>query len=399
MKMKMFDKEFISKNFLSPEENNYLELVNKIESFLSQMSKKHSKYSPIRKRDADFSTKVISGKEEIPYSPSADKKIQAHLSNIFQGSIRWHSPFALLNIAPSPLLDAVAAATVTALYNPNSLWDVTSGNVILHEKKIIKALCELVGWPYENAEGLATFGGKATLMYAIKIGIHKLNLNIISDGVKDDYYVIASDRAHYSLEDVCNFMGIGSKKLIRIETNSNGQIIQKKLKYTVEKLLREDKKIACLILNCGVTIDMCVDPILDIKTLLINIFRKHKSDKIPHIHADSVAGWVWLFFKNFNKNNFKHIDNCIVNKLRSMYQLIEQIKYSDSFSADFHKTGLSPYSSTFFVAKNYSDITRLTKTSGYELKKSNKLGDLHVHYFTFENSRSSIGIVSAWIAL
>lgn len=387
----------IRKNFLNPKEKNFKILLKKIKQISKITSSNQARSCPIRKR---ISNKKISlENNEIPLKPSTSKKIIKKIAQIFEGGIRWNSPYALLNIAPSPLLDVVAVSTIATLYNPNALWDFTAGDIILYEKKVIKALSELVGWDFKSAEGLATYGGKATLMYAIKIDLHKHNLNIINEGIKDNYFVIVSDRAHYSISDICNFLGIGSKNLIKIDTDSEGKMLLMNFKKKVEILLKEEKKIACIILNAGTTIDMCVDPIYEVKKIIIELFDKYKNDSLPHIHADSVAGWAWLFFRNFDKNPQLLKDRSYLKKILVTYEAISQIVFADSFSADFHKTGLSPYCSTFFIVKEHSDLFSLTKQEKSNLKDLNMLGDFHIHHFSFENSRSSTGIVSAWVAL
>ncbi len=42
---------------------------------------------------------------------------------------------------------------------------------------------------------------------------------------------------------------------------------------------------------------MCVDPIYEVKKIIIELFDKYKNDSLPHIPADSVAGWAWFFFE------------------------------------------------------------------------------------------------------
>ena len=316
---------------------------------------------------------------------------------MFEGRIRWNSPYTLLNIAPAPLLITIAATTVASLYNQNALWDFTSGDIIFFEKKVIKALTELIGWDFKLSEGLSTYGGKATLMYAIKVGLHKFDIDIIKEGIKKEYFVIASDRAHYSIPDICNYLGIGSANLIQINTDTNGKMILSDFYQKTEKLLKENKIIVCIILNAGTTIDMCIDPIFEIKKIVNILFEKYKREKIPHIHADSVAGWAWLFFKDVNINKLGNKIN--PKRILSIYKSICQIAHADSFSADFHKTGLSPYCSTFFIVKNHQDIYSLTKYGKSNLKNLNNFGDFHVHHFSLENSRSSFGIVSAYVAL
>lgn len=394
----MLTDKFINENFLDPKEKNYNILLKNIESILKISSENISTESPIKHKKIKLINKSISNEiNEIPLLSSSTEKIIEKIAEIFEGRVRWNSPYALLNIAPAPLLVTVAATTVASLYNQNALWDFTSGDIIFFEKKVIKALTELIGWDFKLSEGLSTYGGKATLLYAIKIGLHKFNIDIINEGIKKEYFVIASDRAHYSIPDICNYLGIGSANFIQINTDTKGKMILSDFYKKTEKLLKDDKTIVCIILNAGTTIDMCIDPIFEIRKIVNILFEKYKKEKMPHIHADSVAGWAWLFFKDININKLDMKIN--PKKILTIYKSISQIAHADSFSADFHKTGLSPYCSTFFIVKNHQDIYSLTKHGESNLKNLNNFGDFHVHHFSLENSRSSLGIVSAYVAL
>ena len=222
----MLTDKFINKNFLDPKEKNYNILLKNIESILKISSENISTESPIKHKKIKLIEKSTSNEiNEIPLIPSSTKKIIKKIAEMFEGRVRWNSPYTLLNIAPAPLLVTVAATAVASLYNQNALWDFTSGDIIFFEKKVIKALTELIGWDFKLSEGLSTYGGKATLLYAIKIGLHKFNIDIINEGIKKEYFVIASDRAHYSIPDICNYLGIGSANFIQINTNTKGKMI------------------------------------------------------------------------------------------------------------------------------------------------------------------------------
>lgn len=382
-------------NFLHPDESNFQVLIDKI-SMIHQMlySKDISNHARIP-FDPGFSYHEEIKNSTLPKKGSSLEEIENLIKGMFEGVVRWHSTNALLNIAPSPLLDTVAIATLINLYNPNTLWDFTSGKLIAYEKKVIKFLAELADWNPEFCDGLATFGGKATLMYAIKIGISKLCRQTISEGIKQDYLVISSDRAHYSLENICSYLGIGKKNCIRIKTCSAGSMVPEEFEKTLTLYLNQGKNISCIILNAGVTIDFCIDSMSIIIDITKNLCKKF-GVVYPHFHADSVAGWPWLFFKHGMER--RQIGSGIQKRINSVYDAIRELKGVDSFSADFHKTGLCPYTSTFFVAKEKSDISLLTQEKEYTTIPDS-FYEMHPHHYTLENSRSGTGIGTAWLVL
>lgn len=89
-------------------------------------------------------------------------------------------------------------------------------------------------------------------------------------------------------------------------------------------------------------------------------------------------------------------DNELV-KIYSMKEKIIEIKYADSFGADFHKTGFCPYVSSIFMAKNFNDVTGLGNKNDRGIENL-KFGEYSPFEYTLELTRSSIGPVAAYTA-
>ena len=172
-----------------------------------------------------------------------------------------------------------------------------------------------------------------------------------------------------------------------------------KLELCLRNYIEANIKIGCIILNGGTTNEIIIDPIKEVVDLRDKLVKEYNLDYIPHIHVDSVIGFAWLFFKkyDFSKNKF-NMNSDELKKIKSMKNKISQLKYADSFGADFHKTGFCPYISSIFMAKNYDDITSLgnKKNNGIE---NMKFGEYSPFEYTLELTRSSIGPVSAYVAL
>ncbi len=86
-----------------------------------------------------------------------------------------------------------------------------------------------------------------------------------------------------------------------------------------------------------------------------------------------------------------------LKKIYSMKEKISQIKYADSFGADFHKTGFCPYISSIFMAKNFNDITGLGNKTDKGIDNI-RFGEYSPFEYTLELTRSFIGPVSAYAA-
>jgi glutamate/tyrosine decarboxylase-like PLP-dependent enzyme len=122
-------------------------------------------------------------------------------------------------------------------------------------------------------------------------------------------------------------------------------------------------------------------------------------DYIPHVHVDSVIGWAWLFFKDydFRKNPLNFTEEAL-SELDWGYKAISNIFLADSFGADFHKTGFTHYLSSLIVVKNKQKLYSLgdeTQAALHELE----FGLYAPFTYTLESSRSATSALSAWLSL
>ena len=257
----------------------------------------------------------------------------------------------------------------------------------------------MVGWNVSKARGIFTFGGKGTNLYAIKIGIKKAIPNVIEDGINSEKIVVFSnEKGHPCHKEVCDWLGLGKKSCKRLPVDKNGQLDVETLEKELRMCLKEKKKIGGIILNGGTTNEIIIDPIKKVVDLRDKLVKEYNLDYIPHIHVDAVIGWAWLFFKyyNFEKNSL-NMNREELKKIYSMKEKISQIKYADSFGADFHKTGFCPYISSIFMAKNFNDITGLGNKTDKGIDNI-RFGEYSPFEYTLELTRSSIGPVSAYVA-
>lgn len=321
------------------------------------------------------------------------KEVALEFNHMLSGCIRPHDPTTAFNIIPSPLFDSIAGVTLAALYNPNTCWDFISGKLCLYEKKIVRMLGGLVGW--SNADGFVVTGGKQAIAYAINNGIRRASVNNRRN--MDEYVVLSSTAAHYSIEHVCNYLGISPENCLRVASRPTGEIDLGDLKKKLEQSISQDKKIAAVIAVGGATINLIPDPILLIKRTIDQVVKDYHLNYTPYLHVDSVITWAWLSFKG-NLSYLSKANSNILKKVQSVISKLTGIKYADSFAADFHKTGFCPYAAGVFIAKEPKNLLGIT-SSGYLPPENPSFGELEPLQQTFENSRSGLPIVSIWIAI
>ncbi len=322
------------------------------------------------------------------------------LATYFQRAVKWEHYGSMINITPPANLVSVVAAFYSLLYNPNFAQDESTGYMLATELSVVKMISSLVNWNSNNSSGIFTFGGKGTNLYAIKMAINKISINCKSDGVKNEnIFVISSEKAHPCHKEVCDWLGIGIKAHISIPVCEDGRIDMQMLERIVYKNLKEGKKLACIMLNGGTTNENLVDPIKEVCQFRDRIVKEFGLRYEPHIHVDAVIGWAWLFFSKYNfELNRLHMSDIEKRKIKNMLSRIQEIKYADSFGADFHKTGFCPYISSLLMVKDKNRLHNLGKKVDRDFNNM-KFGEYSPFEYSLELSRSSIGPIAAYTAL
>ena len=321
------------------------------------------------------------------------------MAEYFRGTTRWHHPYVMNNIKTPVNLLSLVVGYHCMLLDPNLAGDTNCGQIAFAELEVIKYLSDLIEWNWEKSGGYFTFGGTSTLLNAVKIGINKVEEKSCLNGINDDIFIISSEQGHSAHADVCNWLGIGKKKCIRVPVDENYQFDVNKAEKIIDDMILSGKKLATIIACGGTTIEMLVDNIKDIYDMRNRVVKKHKLNYKPHIHVDSVVGWVWLFYKgySFEKNKLS-LSKTILHKIEKMFNLIAECKYADSIGIDFHKTGFCPYASSLFLNRNRDELFKLNDKNVISIEKM-EYGMYNPSTYTLELSRSSIGPMTALTAI
>ena len=375
-------------NFLSEDKSNIQVLLDKISEMYSGLSGDLPRY-PIKR----FKYTDAVNANFFTENGCSRKQVIKNIQEMFDGVISWYSPYTTFNITTTPLLDTVAASTVTNLLNPNCLWDFACGKFVLIEKNIIHLLGKTI-FNSNSSDGFSTFGGKGTLFYAIKTGLSNCDIAHKKNGLSGDYVVICSYVSHFCLADVCDYVGIGTNNLIRVPLQPNREMDYNALEKALEKAIQDKKKIAAVICNGGITLDFCMDNAKKIRSITDKIEKKYKLPYKIHIHGDMVFGWAWRFA---DEKYLKDCNEPAAKKILKIRSMLKNMTATDSIGVDFHKMGLCPHNSSFFVLKNGQNLDLL---GGAVTAQDNGLwGNKHLHYNSLENSKSGTGIISAYTAL
>lgn len=319
------------------------------------------------------------------------------MNQYFQRAVVWDNATTMINITPPVTNISLAASNFCNVYNPNFAQDESSGYLMTTELIVVKYLSQLFGWDWLKSRGIFTFGGKGTNMYAVKAALNKINPNYRQNGISSNNIIISNKNGHPCHIEICDWLGIGRNSCLRLDVNENGQLDPAEFELQLRKLLDQGKQVPCIILNGGTTNEVIVDLIKDIAVIRDRLVKEYQLSYNPHIHVDSVIGWAWIMFDNYDyvKNPLK-MNDIDKQKIHSLCEKIKNIKYADSFGADFHKTGFSPYISSCVIFKNGQDLYGL---GGREMIPYNDMmfGEYSPFEYSLELSRAATGAVSAYV--
>jgi glutamate/tyrosine decarboxylase-like PLP-dependent enzyme len=385
--------------FLNPETMNIAQVIDGIQILHKKFSRYFDIENPRMKNGICENYAVLVEKEVLPHEGFDIEKVYDDLSFYAQGILKWNHHGAMINVNPPVTLPSVAAASYVSLYNGNGAQDMSCGYLLTTELIVIKMLCQLVGLDYKVAGGIFTFGGKSTMLHALKHGIQRVSPDAIENGLKDEIVMFASDQGHPCHSEVCGWLGIGEKNCIRIPADRMGVIDIELLEKELDRVLSEGKKVALITANGGTTIQMTIDPIRKIVALRDELVKKYQLNYKPRVHVDSVIGWVMLFFKNYDfKRNPLGLLPKASEKIQRQLQRMLDIKYADSFGVDFHKTGFCSYLSSVYMTADVSELYAQGKLKPIPYEEL-EYGNYSPFQYTLELSRSLTGPIEAYINL
>lgn len=324
-------------------------------------------------------------------------------TDLFGGIPRWRSPNLQYNVGAAVNTAATAMYALALDENIYNINDGLAGNALVAEQAVSTILANLahVTTP---AHGLFTFGGTATNLYALKIGTRKTAPDSGKKGMPKNLKVALTKDAHFSHGVSVDWLGIGTDNIIVMEPDldrsSNLVDAESKLRATLE----QGNLLAAIIINGGTTYGHVIDDIQAFAELRDRLVRDYSLSYKPHLHVDSVIGWAWLVFKDydFDKNELS-IEDEALEKIKKQYQKISKISLADSWGVDFHKgVGACPIDCSIVMMNDISDFVLLSK-KGNPITAMHQLAQEFSFTspadFTLETSRSGGAALAALASL
>lgn len=327
--------------------------------------------------------------------PATLEAVTADLVHYLSGMFIWGHPRAQINVVPSPTIPSIIGGLLPSIYNPNLVSEESSRQVLLAEVEALSMTAALVGYDPGSADGVFTFGGTGTTLYAAKIGLEKAVPGVRRHGLRSPAVLVCSERAHYACVTVANWLGLGEENVVMVPATDTNEMQVELLRPCLQQLVGEGRRIACIVATMGTTDAFGLDDLAAVVKTRDDLVRDLGLDYVPHIHADAVIGWAWSVFNEYdwdgNPLGFRHRT---VRALAGTSRRIKHLGLADSVGVDFHKTGFTPYVSSAVLLKNKHDfacLTRRDEDTPYVFQS----GTRHPGKYTLETSRAGSGPLAA----
>ena len=241
--------------------------------------------------------------------------------------------FGLFN--PTPLPVAVWADAVASALNQNGAAWRNSPSLSVVEARVLRWLCQLIGYGPESFGTLTSGGSEANL-----VGL-KCARDHAVEGARDGglraqapvgkLVVYASEQCHYSFVKSVDILGLGRENLRKIDTDERFHIRIDLLREAIEQDVQEGHTPVCVAGAAGATSTGVVDPLDE----LADLAREYKL----WFHVDAAYGGALAFSEKHRR------------RLRG-------IERADSVAFDPHKWMFVPFECGALLARGGPRVLR-----------------------------------------
>ena len=272
--------------------------------------------------------------EPLPVVGSgADEILARFVQDIAPHAMQIPSPryYGLFN--PTPLPIAVWADALASAINQNGAAWRNSPSASIVEARVLRWLCELIGYRSESF-GTLTSGGSEANLIGLKCARDRAFEGVRDRGVRSasgDLIVYASEQCHYSLEKSVDILGLGRQNLRKIETDQRFHIRTDLLREAIESDKERGSIPCCIAGAAGATSTGVVDPLDE----LAEIAREYGC----WFHVDAAYGGA-LMFSDKHKS------------------LLLGIERADSVTIDPHKWMFVPFACGASLVRDGGHVLR-----------------------------------------
>ncbi|HKK75532.1 MAG TPA: aminotransferase class I/II-fold pyridoxal phosphate-dependent enzyme [Saprospiraceae bacterium] len=287
---------------------------------------------------ADYLAKATTG-TEMPVLPWLDTAAaQDNWEQHFQGkdstplfekiikdSIHIHHPnYMGHQVNPPAPITALAAMTIDLLNNGMGVYEMGLAGVPM-ERIIIREVARKMGFA-QAADGIITSGGTlANLTALLAARAHQANQEVWTEGTHQQYAIMVSEQAHYSVDRAIRIMGWGAAGIIKIPTNGQFQMRTELLETHLAKAKEQNVEVLAVVGAACSTATGAYDDL----DAIAEFCTRHNL----WFHVDGAHGAAVVY-----SQRHRH--------------LVQGIERADSVCMDFHKMLMTPALATALVFKD-----------------------------------------------
>lgn len=246
------------------------------------------------------------------------------LRDVYSNTLLAQHPRSFSCIPSTASLLSWMGDVMTNAYNPHASCHNNAPAADLIEKKLIRFLCDLAGYPKESG-GLFVSGGSIANLTALtaardaKLTYHKRNQAVI--------YI--SDQTHASITKGLLIIGFCKEQIRTIPTDNSFCMDISTLRASIKNDVKSNKKPFAVIGSAGTTNTGSVDPLTELSAIC--------QEYDMWLHVDGAFGASVLLSEKYREN-------------------LSGIELSDSLSLDAHKWLLQTYGCSVVLVRNQETL-------------------------------------------
>lgn len=172
---------------------------------------------------------------------------------------------------PTPLPIGVWADALASVLNQNAgAWRNGPASAII-EARVIRWLCDLIGYPVQSFGTLASGGSEANLL-GLKCARDHASKFIRDKGIRTatgDLIVYASEQCHYSIDKSADLLGLGRENIRKIPTDERFHIRLDELRAAIKRDREAGSVVCCIVGVAGTTSTGVIDPLEDLADIAV----------------------------------------------------------------------------------------------------------------------------------
>ncbi|XP_055711582.1 cysteine sulfinic acid decarboxylase [Phlebotomus papatasi] len=198
-----------------------------------------------------------------------DSQLLDHIRQTIKYSVKTGHPYFVNQLFSTVDPYALAGQWVTDALNPSVYTYEVAPVFTLMEEVVLRELRKIVGFPNGDGDGIFAPGGSIANGYAISCARYKCMPDVKAKGLHamPRLVLFTSEDAHYSIQKLASFMGIGANNVYSIRTDACGKMQMDHLESEILRSKCEGGHPFMVSATAGTTVLGAFDPLTQIADL------------------------------------------------------------------------------------------------------------------------------------